>query len=50
MRRTHVLLKKVKLERKTGRAGAARKYVAFRRGLLGEDLKVTRVSQEDDLG
>lgn len=43
---THVLLKKIKLERRRERAGAARKYITFKGGLLGEDLKVTRVNQE----
>ena len=41
---THVLLKKIKLERRGGRAGAARKYITFKGGLLGEDLKVTRLT------
>ena len=45
-----MLLKKVKQERRTRGAEAVRKYLTFRRGPLGEDMKVTRVSQEDKLG
>lgn len=42
MRGTYVLLKKVKKERRIGRAGAVRKDVTFRKRLLDEDLKVLR--------